>query len=108
MTPLTYRITRGEHGYPQQFHDVKGFVMFELFGYQWATHQELPGGNWIVSEVSTGHELESGKFFESKEEAKEWAWDYLIRKGEILTRFYLNKAKMKIQEHEQRTEAAVR
>lgn len=100
MNPITYKITRGERGYPEQFHDVKGFVMFELYGYQWATHQDIPAGNWIVSEVSTGFELESGKFFENKEQAWGWAWDYLLKKGEGLTRFHVEKARMKIQEYE--------
>lgn len=74
--------------------------MFELFGYQWATHQDIPAGNWIISEVSTGFELESGKFFEDKEEASYWAWAYLLKKGEGLTRLHVEKARMKIQEYE--------
>lgn len=100
MNPLTYTIVRGQRDYPEQFQEVKGFVMFELFGYQWATHQDIPAGNWIVSEVSTGFELESGKFFEDKEEASYWAWAYLLKKGEGLTRFHVEKARMKIQEYE--------
>lgn len=106
MKPITYKITRGERGYPEQFHDVKGFVMFELYGYQWAGHMEATEegdgdfDQWIVSEVSTGCSLASGKIFFTAEEAKEWAWKYLLDKGDAMTRFHVEKARMKIQQYE--------
>jgi hypothetical protein len=106
MNPLTYTIVRGNRDYPEQFHKVNGLLLFELFGYQWAAHKEMSPENesffenWIVSEVSTGFELQSGKIFFCDEEAKEWAWVYLLKKGEGLTRFHVEKARMKIQEYE--------
>lgn len=100
MNPLTYTIVRGNRDYPEQFQEVKGFVMFELYGYQWATHQDIPAGNWIVSEVSTGFELESGRVFFEVQEAKDWALSYLLYKGEAMVRFHVEKARMKIQQYE--------
>lgn len=100
MKEITYKISIGENGQLVERQEVNGFLAFDLFGYQWATHQDIPAGNWIISEVSTGFELESGKFFEDKEEASYWAWAYLLKKGEGLTRLHVEKARMKIQEYE--------
>lgn len=106
MTPLTYTIVRGNRDYPEQFQEVKGFVMFELFGYQWAAHldkqfeKEGDFECWIVSEVSTGFELVSGRVFFEVKEAKDWALSYLLYKGESMVRFHVEKARMKIQEYE--------
>ena len=100
MKQLTYKITQGYSESVVERTEVTGTFLFDLFGYEWAAHQEPPLGCWIVSEVSTGHELQSGKFFKSIDEAKEWAWRYLIKKGEILTRYYVEHARMKLQEYE--------
>jgi len=106
MKPVTYKITRGEHGNPEQFHEVSGFLMFELFGYEWAAHKDVNTEcdgifeHWIVSEVSTGFELVSGKILFNPEQAKEWAWKYLLDKGEPMTRFHLNQAKLKLASHD--------
>jgi hypothetical protein len=112
MKQLTYKITQGYSESVVERQEVTGTFLFDLFGYQWAAHQEylfnLPLGCWIVSEVSTGFELESGKFFKDIDEAKEWAWSYLIKKGEILTRYYVERARMKLQEYEQTADKAVR
>lgn len=105
MKPITYNIVRGERGYPAQFHQVNGLLLFDLYGYQWAAHLEMQHelGDFaclIVSEVSTGFELESGKIFFEPELAKEWAWKYLIDKGEMMVRFHVERARMKLQEYD--------
>lgn len=107
MKPLTYKITRSydESTVSSQI-EVEGVILFELYGYQWAGHQEMSPDNesffenWIVSEVSTGCELVSGKTFFQAEEASEWAWKYLGEKGYAMTRFHVERARMKIQEYE--------
>lgn len=107
MNPLTYNITRGYDEVTVSCQiEVQGRLLFELYGYQWAGHMEATeegDGNfdqWIVSEVSTGCSLASGKIFFTAEEAKEWAWKYLLDKGEAMVRFHVEEARMKIQEYE--------
>ena len=110
MRPLTYKITRSydESTVSSQI-EVEGVILFELYGYQWAGHIETDEegdsffAQWVVSEVSTGAELVSGKIFLTAEEASEWAWKYLLEKGEAMTRFHVEKARMKLQEYEQNT-----
>lgn len=103
MKEIKYKITKGERDYPEQFQEVNGFLLFELFGYQWATHHDVPEHDWdcwIVDEVSTGFELESGLLFSTPEKAKEWAYNYLLKKGEHITRFHIEKAKLKLANHD--------
>jgi hypothetical protein len=106
MKQLTYKITQGYSESVTERTEVTGTVLFDLYGYQWAAHKEVVSeadgsfDNWIVSEVSTGYSVESGRILFTIEEAKEWAWSYLIKKGEILTRYYVERARMKLQEYE--------
>jgi hypothetical protein len=106
MKQLTYKITQGYSESVVERTEVTGTFLFDLFGYQWAAHKEVVSEvdgsfeNWTVSEVSTGYSIKSGKIFFEIEEAKEWAWSYLIKKGEILTRYYVEHARMKLQEYE--------
>jgi hypothetical protein len=107
MKPLTYKITRSydESTVSSQI-EVDGVILFELYGYQWAAHpdeQEIDPHafvTWIVDEVSTGCELVSSKTLLSADDAKEWAWKYLGEKGYAMTRFHVEKARMKLQEYE--------
>jgi len=77
MKALTYHITRGEHDSILEREEVTGILLFELYGYEWAAHKAFTLGgdsfqsSWLISEVSTGFELESGKIFSLIEEAKE-------------------------------------
>jgi hypothetical protein len=105
MKQLTYKITQGYSELPNSRVEVNGFFLFELFGYQWAAHQEFEDvleliPEWVVDEVSTGFELCIPRA-STLEEAKDKAWKYLLDKGEILTRFHVEKARMKIEQYEQ-------
>jgi len=102
MKQLTYKITQGYSESVTERTEVTGTFLFDLYGYQWAAHEVTQSqGGWIISEVSTGFSLESGHIFFTLNEAKEWAWSYLLKKGEILTRYYVEHARMKLQEYEQ-------
>ena len=108
MRPLTYKITRSydESTVSSQI-EVEGVILFELYGYQWAAHMdpneegdEWDFEHWSVSEVSTGCGLSTGRVFPTAEEAQYWAYSYLLKKGEAMTRFHVEKARMKLQEYE--------
>lgn len=105
MKPITYKITRGDHGLPQQFNEVAGFLAFELYGYQWGIHEErshkADGSftEWVVSEISTGHQLNA--YLETeKQDASDRAYTYLLNKGEIMVKYHVERARMKLQEYE--------
>jgi hypothetical protein len=102
MKQLTYKITQGYSESLAERTEVSGTFLFDLFGYQWAA-REVPQseGGWIIDEPSTGFSLESGHIFFTLYEARDWAWSYLLKKGEILTRYYVERARMKLQEYEQ-------
>lgn len=100
MKEITYKITRGYSESVTERTEVTGTFLFDLYGYQWAVHPEPPLGYLVVSEVSTGFELESGRFFKDAHYASKWAWSYLLKKGEILTRHYVEHARMKLQGYE--------
>lgn len=99
MKEITYKISRGENGKLVEREEVKGFLAFEMYGYQWGAHEEmieLHDGNfkvWVISEISTGFELESGKIFFERGDALAWAFKYLINKGEAIVRHQVEKAK---------------
>lgn len=59
MTEITYKISIGENGQLVDRKEVTGFLAFELYGYQWAVHQEVDDDHyeWVVSEVSSGFGL---------------------------------------------------
>lgn len=99
MKEITYKISRGENGKLVEREEVSGLMLFELYGYQWGAHREMSTENesffenWIISEVSTGFELESGKIFFDKDAAKDWAWKYLIEKGDVIVRYRIEQAR---------------
>jgi len=100
MKPITYKITVGYSEIPNSRVEVNGFFLFELFGYEWAAHQEFQ--EWIVEELSTGFELQI-PHAPTLEEAHDRARKYLLEKGEVKTILHIEKARMKLQEYEQET-----
>lgn len=105
MKPITYKITTGYKDNVVSQIEVEGFLAFELYGYQWGIHEErsheADGSftEWVVSEISTGHQLNC--YLETeKEDAAVRAYKYLLNKGEIMVRYHVERARMKLQEYE--------